>query len=101
MNIRGFFLFVYFEVINMTVEVESLNSRIYRNIYPASLMMLSYQSCVCAVCHQVPAIPALLHGGGKLYGIHTHSAERQRALQDLHHSEFFNVNKSTLHGSLA
>lgn len=49
---------------------------------------------MCAVHLQIPAVFALLHGGGALYGVHALSAERQRALQDLHHREF-------LHGSRA
>ncbi len=36
---------------------------------------------------QVPAVYAVLYGGGELYGIHAFSAERQRTPQDLHHGE--------------
>lgn len=43
---------------------------------------------VCSVWLQVPALYPVLHGGGGLYGVHAHTSQGQRALQDLRHGQF-------------
>lgn len=51
---------------------------------------LRFPSCclfMCSVRHQVSALHPLLHGGGGMHGVHAHTSQGQRALQDLRHGE--------------